>query len=145
MDPLWLARRLQALFPTTGEMWFLPPISPDPLADVVLARFGKALGRLTDYILPAPQEIEGAYAAARRLAEGLEGIEAISLEQFRGWIALFWPVRMVVEVLPRLSDSAAPQSAGAAQAALDAAACWMKETARVLSKEVATAWLGAWF
>jgi len=145
LDPHWLAGRLRALFPAAGEEWHLPRIEPDPLADVVLARFGRGLGRLADSILPAPGEIAGAYAAVRRLLEERESIETIPLEQvFRVLAALFWPVYMVREVLPRLSDSAAPGAPEAARAALEATARWLKGTSRALPEEAATAWLGAW-
>jgi hypothetical protein len=72
LDPFWLAERLKVLFPGVGEAWRLPPISPDPLADVALARFGADLGRLVESILPAPEEIEKASLAIRRLVEGWE-------------------------------------------------------------------------
>jgi hypothetical protein len=48
LDPFWLAERLKVLFPGVGEAWRLPPISPDPLADLALARFGADLGHLVD-------------------------------------------------------------------------------------------------
>ena len=121
LDPHWLAARLQALFPAAGEGWRLPSISPDPLADVVLARYGADLGRLIDSILPDP--------------EGLWAEQIASLH---------WPVRMVVEVLPRLSVAAAPGALEAAQAALGSATRWLERTARDLPDEAATAWLRAW-
>jgi hypothetical protein len=117
LDPHWLAQRLQALFPAVGEAWRLPPISPDPLADVVLARFGADLGHLVASILPAPEEVRA---------------------------DTHWPIRMVVEVLPRLSVAAVPGASEAAQAALEAATRWLEKTVEVLPEEVAAAWLGIW-
>jgi hypothetical protein len=93
LDPFWLAERLKVLFPGVGEAWRLPPISPDPLADVALARFGADLGRLAESILPAPEEIEKASLAIRRLVEGWERGEAPSPEQLGGLMIWIWPVR----------------------------------------------------
>jgi tetratricopeptide (TPR) repeat protein len=121
LDSSWLAQRLQALFPAVGEAWRLPPISPDPLADVALARFSADLGRLVDSILPAP--------------------EAVKAEEI---VAIDWPARMVVEALPRLSVAAVPGASEAAQAALEAATRWLEKTVEVLPQEVAAAWLGTW-
>jgi len=121
LDPHWLAQRLQALFPGVGEAWRLPPISPDPLADVALARFGAALGRLVKSILPAP--------------------EAVKAEEI---VAVDWPARMVVEVLPRLSAAAVRGASEAARAALEAVARWLEKTVEVLPQEVAAAWLRTW-
>ncbi|WP_448595408.1 tetratricopeptide repeat protein [Thermoflexus hugenholtzii] len=121
LDPRWLAQRLRVLFPAVGEAWRLPPISPDPLADMVLARFGADLGRLVESILPAP--------------------EAMRAEEI---VAVDWPARMVVEVLPRLSAAAVPGASEAARAALEAATRWLEETVQVLPQEVAAAWLGTW-
>jgi tetratricopeptide (TPR) repeat protein len=121
LDPHWLAQRLQALFPGVGEAWRLPPISPDPLADVALARFGAALGRLVESILPAP--------------------EAVKAEEI---VAVDWPARMVVEVLPRLSAAAVRGASEAARAALEAVARWLEKTVEVLPQEVAAAWLRTW-
>jgi hypothetical protein len=117
LDPSWLARRLKVLFPGVGEAWRLPPISPDPLADVVLACLGVDLGRLVASILPAPEEVRA---------------------------DTHWPIRMVVEVLPRLGDAAVPGAPEAAQAALEATARWLKGIVRVLPDEVARDWLRAW-
>jgi tetratricopeptide (TPR) repeat protein len=144
LDPSWLAERLKVLFPGVGEAWRLPPISPDPLADVALARFGADLGRLVDSILPAPEEIEKASLAIRRLVEGWEHGEALSPEQLGGLMIWIWPVDMVREVLPRLSAAAVPGASEAAQAALEAATCWLEKTVEVLPQEVAAAWLGTW-
>ena len=121
LDPSWLAQRLKVLFPAVGEAWRLPPISPDPLADVVLARFGADLGHLVDSILPAP--------------------EAVKAEEI---VTIDWPARMVVEVLPRLSAAAVPGASEAARAALEAATRWLEKTVEVLPQEVAAAWLGTW-
>ena len=121
LDPHWLAQRLQALFPGVGEAWRLPPISPDPLADMALARFGAALGRLVKSILPAP--------------------EAVKAEEI---VAVDWPARMVVEVLPRLSAAAVRGASEAARAALEAVARWLEKTVEVLPQEVAAAWLRTW-
>jgi tetratricopeptide (TPR) repeat protein len=121
LDPSWLARRLKVLFPAVGEAWRLPPISPDPLADLALARFGPDLGRLVDSILPA--------------------LEARKAEEI---VAVDWPARMVVEVLPRLSAAAVPGASEAARAALEAATRWLKKTVEVLPQEVAAAWLRTW-
>ena len=117
LKPRWLAMRLKVLFPTTGEKWCLPPISPDPLADVVLARLGVDLDRLVASILPAPEEVRA---------------------------DTHWPIRMVVEVLPRLGDAAVPGAPEAAQAALEATAHWLEKIVRVLPDEVARDWLQAW-
>jgi tetratricopeptide (TPR) repeat protein len=144
LDPFWLAERLKVLFPGVGEAWRLPPISPDPLADVVLARFGADLGRLVESILPAPEEIEKASLAIRRLVEGWEHGEALSPEQLGGLMIWIWPVHIVREVLPRLSAAAVPGASEAAQAALEAATRWLEKTVEVLPQEVATAWLGTW-
>jgi hypothetical protein len=144
LDPFWLAWRLQALFPTAGETWRLPPISPDPLADVVLARFGRGLARLADSILPAPEEIEAADAAARRLAEEAGGMVILLVDPAGELAALVWPMYMVREIVPRLSDSAAPGAPETARAALEAVTRWLEKTVRALPDEVATAWLGAW-
>jgi tetratricopeptide (TPR) repeat protein len=122
LDPSWLARRLKVLFPAVGEAWRLPPISPDPLADVALARFGPDLGRLVDSILPAP--------------------EAVKAEEI---VAVDWPARMVVEALPRLSVAAVPGASEAARAALEAVARWLGRIVRVLPNEVAAAWFRIWF
>jgi len=121
LDPFWLAERLKVLFPGVGEAWRLPPISPDPLADVALARFSADLGRLVDSILPAP--------------------EAVKAEEI---VAIDWPARMVVEVLPRLSAAAVPGASEAARAALKAVARWLGRIVRVLPNEVATAWFRMW-
>jgi tetratricopeptide (TPR) repeat protein len=121
LDPFWLAERLKVLFPGVGEAWRLPPISPDPLADVVLARFGADLGRLVDSILPAPEA---------RQAEEI--------------VAVDWPARMVVEVLPRLSAAAVPGASEAARAALEAVARWLGRIVQVLPNEVAAAWFRMW-
>jgi len=121
LDPFWLAERLKVLFPAVGEAWRLPPISPDPLADVALARFGPDLGRLVDSILPTP--------------EAVKAEEIVSIE---------WPARMVVEVLPRLSVAAVPGASEAARAALEAATRWLEKTVEVLPQEVAAAWLRTW-
>jgi hypothetical protein len=144
LDPSWLAERLKVLFPGVGEAWRLPPISPHPLADVALARFGADLGHLVDSILPAPEEIEKASLAIRRLVEGWERGEALSPEQLGGLMIWIWPVYMVREVLPRLSAAAVPGASGAAQAALKAATRWLEKTVPVLPEEVAAAWLGTW-
>jgi tetratricopeptide (TPR) repeat protein len=144
LDPFWLAERLKVLFPGVGEAWRLPPISPDPLADVVLARFGVDLGRLVDSILPAPEEIEKASLAIRRLVEGWERSEAPSPEQLGGLMIWIWPVDMVREVLPRLSAAAVRGASEAARAALEAATRWLEKTVPVLPEEVAAAWLGTW-
>jgi tetratricopeptide (TPR) repeat protein len=117
LDPSWLARRLKVLFPAVGEAWRLPPISPDPLADVALARFGAALGHLVTSILPAPEKVRA---------------------------DTHWPIRMVVEVLPRLSVAAVPGASEAARAALEAVSRWLKESVQVLPDEVVAAWLRAW-
>jgi len=117
LDPHWLAQRLQALFPAVGEAWRLPPISPDPLADVVLAGFGADLGHLVTSILPAPEKVRA---------------------------DTHWPIRMVVEVLPRLSVAAVPGASEAARAALEAVSRWLKESVQVLPDEVVAAWLRAW-
>jgi hypothetical protein len=76
LDPFWLAERLKVLFPGVGEAWRLPPISPDPLADVALARFGADLGRLVASILPAPEEVkaEEIVASIGRYADGGGGV-----------------------------------------------------------------------
>jgi hypothetical protein len=121
LDPFWLAERLKVLFPGVGEAWRLPPISPDPLADVALARFGADLGRLVESILPAPEA---------RKAEEI--------------VAVDWPARMVVEVLPRLSVAAVPGASEAARAALEAATRWLEKTVEVLPEEVAAAWFRMW-
>jgi hypothetical protein len=121
LDPFWLAERLKVLFPGVGETWRLPPISPDPLADVALARFGADLGHLVESILPAP--------------------EAVKAEEI---VAIDWPARMVVEVLPRLSAAAVPGASEAARAALKAVARWLGRIVRVLPNEVATAWFRMW-
>jgi tetratricopeptide (TPR) repeat protein len=121
LDPSWLAERLKVLFPGVGEAWRLPPISPDPLADMALARFGADLGRLVDSILPAPEA---------RKAEEI--------------VAIDWPAQMVVEVLPRLSVASVPGASEAARAALEAATRWLKKTVEVLPQEVAAAWLRTW-
>ncbi|HXF68460.1 MAG TPA: tetratricopeptide repeat protein, partial [Thermoflexus sp.] len=115
----------QSLFPAPERAagWSLPPITPDPLADLVLARRGAALGELVSSVLPGPEEIPQ---------------EVVELR------ALVWPIRMVVEVLPRLSDAAVPGASEAAQAALEAVARWLKETIQALPLEVATDWLKAW-
>jgi tetratricopeptide (TPR) repeat protein len=144
LDPFWLAERLKALFPGVGEAWRLPPISPDPLADVALARFGADLGRLVDSVLPAPEEIEKAYPAIRRLVERWEHGEALSPEQLGGLMIWIWPVHMVREVLPRLSVAAVPDASKAVRAALEAATRWLEKTVEVLPQEVAAAWLGTW-
>jgi tetratricopeptide (TPR) repeat protein len=117
LDPLWLAERLKVLFPGVGEAWRLPPISPDPLADVVLAGFGADLGHLVTSILPAPEKVRA---------------------------DTHWPIRMVVEVLPRLSVAAVPGASEAARAALEAATRWLEKAVEVLPEEVAAAWLRAW-
>ena len=117
LDPLWLAERLKVLFPGVGEAWRLPPISPDPLADVVLAGFGADLGHLVTSILPAPEKVRA---------------------------DTHWPIRMVVEVLPRLSVAAVPGASEAARAALEAVSRWLKESVQVLPDEVVAAWLRAW-
>jgi tetratricopeptide (TPR) repeat protein len=121
LDPSWLAERLKVLFPGVGEAWRLPPISPDPLADVALARFSADLGRLVESILPAP--------------------EAVKAEEI---VAIDWPARMMVEVLPRLSAAAVPGASEAARAALKAMARWLGRIVRVLPNEVATAWFRMW-
>jgi tetratricopeptide (TPR) repeat protein len=144
LDPSWLAERLKVLFPGVGEAWRLPPISPDPLADVALARFGADLGHLVESILPAPEEIEKASLAIRRLVEGWERGEAPSPEQLGGLMIWIWPVHMVREVLPRLSAAAVPGASEAARAALEAATRWLEKTVEVLPEEVAAAWLGTW-
>jgi len=144
LDPSWLAERLKVLFPAVGEAWRLPPISPDPLADVALARFGADLGHLAESILPAPEEIEKASLAIRRLVEGWERGEAPSPEQLGGLMIWIWPVDMVREVLPRLSAAAVPSASEAARAALEAATRWLEKTVEVLPEEVAAAWLGIW-
>jgi len=117
LDPFWLAERLKVLFPGVGEAWRLPPISPDPLADVVLARFSADLGHLVTSILPAPEKVRA---------------------------DTHWPIRMVVEVLPRLSVAAVPGASEAARAALKAVARWLGRIVRVLPNEVATAWFRMW-
>jgi tetratricopeptide (TPR) repeat protein len=117
LDPFWLAERLKVLFPGVGEAWRLPPISPHPLADVALARFGADLGHLVASILPAPEEVRA---------------------------DTHWPIRMVVEVLPRLSVAAVPGASEAARAALEAATRWLEKTVPVLPEEVAAAWLRTW-
>jgi tetratricopeptide (TPR) repeat protein len=117
LDPFWLAERLKVLFPGVGEAWRLPPISPDPLADVVLARFGADLGRLAESILPAPEEVRA---------------------------DTYWPIRMVVEVLPRLSVAAVPGASEAAWAALEAATRWLKKGVQVLPDEVVVVWFRMW-
>jgi tetratricopeptide (TPR) repeat protein len=144
LDPFWLAERLKVLFPGVGEAWRLPPISPHPLADVALARFGADLGHLAESILPAPEEIEKASLAIRRLVEGWERGEAPSPEQLGGLMIWIWPVDMVREVLPRLSAAAVPGASEAARAALKAATRWLEKTVEVLPEEVAAAWLGIW-
>jgi hypothetical protein len=144
LDPFWLAERLKVLFPGVGEAWRLPPISPDPLADVVLARFGADLGHLVESILPAPEEIEKAYPAIRRLVEGWERGEALSPEQLGGLMIWIWPVHMVREMLPRLSAAAVPGASEAARAALEAATRWLEKAVEVLPEEVAAAWLRTW-
>jgi tetratricopeptide (TPR) repeat protein len=121
LDPSWLAERLKVLFPGVGEAWRLPPVLPDPLADVALARFGPDLGRLVDSILPTP--------------------EAVKAEEI---VAIDWPARMVVEALPRLSVAAVPGASEAARAALEAATRWLEKTVEVLPQEVAAAWLRTW-
>ncbi|MFN3763683.1 MAG: hypothetical protein ACK4WK_10870, partial [Anaerolineae bacterium] len=139
VNPHWLARRLQSLFPAPegAAGWHLPPIVPDPLADLVLARQGSNLGRLAASVLPAPEEIARALATARRLAEKTKGPIVVRWDQAGELAALVWPVHMVTEVLPRLSDAAVPGASEAAQAALDVATRWLKETARALSREAA--------
>jgi tetratricopeptide (TPR) repeat protein len=117
LNPHWLAQRLQALFPAAEDRWHLPSISPDPLADVVLARLGANLDRLVASILPTPKEVRA---------------------------DTHWPIRMVVEVLPRLGDAAVPGAPEAAQAALGATARWLEEIVRVLPDEVARDWLQTW-
>jgi hypothetical protein len=144
LDPSWLAERLKVLFPGVGEAWRLPPISPDPLADVALARFGADLGHLVESILPAPEEIEKASLAIRRLVEGWERGEAPSPEQLGGLMIWIWPVHMVREVLPRLSAAAVPGASEAARAALEAATRRLEKTVEVLPQEVAAAWLRTW-
>jgi tetratricopeptide (TPR) repeat protein len=144
LDPSWLARRLKVLFPAVGEAWRLPPILPHPLADVALARFGADLSHLVDSILPAPEEIEKASLAIRRLVEGWERGEAPSPEQLGGLMIWIWPVYMVREVLPRLSAAAVPGASEAARAALEAATRWLEKAVEVLPEEVAAAWLRTW-
>jgi tetratricopeptide (TPR) repeat protein len=117
LDPHWLAQRLQALFPAAEDRWHLPSISPDPLADVVLARLGADLGRLVASILPTPEEVRA---------------------------DTHWPIRMVVEVLPRLGDAAVPGAREAALAALEAATRWLEKTAQALPEDVTSTWLRMW-
>jgi tetratricopeptide (TPR) repeat protein len=95
-------------------------------------------------ILPAPEEIEKAYPAIRRLVEGWERGEALSPEQLGGLMIWIWPVHMVREVLPRLSAVAVPGASEAARAALEAATRWLEKAVEVLPEEVAAAWLRTW-
>ena len=65
LDPDWLAQRLSVLFPGVEGAWRLPPISPDPLADVVLMRQLRRCPKLVSLALPVLEaEPEGAIRAA---------------------------------------------------------------------------------
>ena len=93
LDPDWLARRLSVLFPGVEGAWRLPPISPDPLADVVLMRQLRRCSKLVSLALPTPEEAEpeGAIRAAlehlgmlaRLWARAREGEERREVE---GWM-----------------------------------------------------------
>ena len=94
LDPDWLARRLSVLFPGVEGAWRLPPISPDPLADVVLMRQLRRCPELVSLALPGPEaEPEGAIRAAlehlgvlaRLWARGREKEERRRVE---GWMQM---------------------------------------------------------
>ncbi|HEY76408.1 MAG TPA: tetratricopeptide repeat protein, partial [Thermoflexia bacterium] len=145
LDSIWLAHRLTALFPAPeGSRWLLPPIVPDPLADVVMARYREGLGDLTAAALPTAEEIKQAGTAARRLAEEAGGPVVIDPVQTPELAVLAWPARLVAEVLPRLSEAAAPGAEEAAKAALETVAGWLEGTAHALPDGVARSWLAAW-
>ena len=94
LDPDWLARCLSVLFPGVEGAWRLPPISPDPLADVVLMRHLRRCPELVSLALPGPEaEPEGAIRAAlehlgvlaRLWARGREKEERRRVE---GWMQM---------------------------------------------------------
>ncbi len=146
LAPEWLARRLTALFPAMEEGgWRLPPIVPDPLADVVLARHGAGLETLAKASLPAPEAVEQALKTVRQLAEGAGGPMVIDGSRQPELLAPLWPIHLVAGVLPRLSGAAVAGAGEAAEAALGAVAGWLEAVARALPSEVASGWLSSWW
>ncbi len=137
VDPDWLAGVLPDLFPSLGpgSRWLLPPIAPDPLADLVLARRGD-LGELARAALPTAEELREAWG---RLRDVLARSRKVDIEEVRGYPFFVAPFR-ALPVLRRLFDVHPEAGRLLARALAD----WLEETARDLPKEAAALWLGLW-
>jgi|Deesub1362A_J573_1020465.scaffolds.fasta_scaffold07112_2 tetratricopeptide (TPR) repeat protein len=137
VDPDWLAGVLPDLFPSPGprSRWLLPPIAPDPLADLVLARRGD-LGKLARAALPTAEELRGAW---ERLRDVLSRSREVDIEEVGGYPFFVAPFR-ALPVLRRLFNVHPEAGRLLARALAD----WLEETARDLPKEAAALWLGLW-